>query len=99
VIDILISAVRAGELDDLFNQGAKTGSIGKTRKAASTTLKAAGSVRRLFVSVMIINGRGLRSAPLSAMNHCHFGSTPSIPTPRKLAYLLPTSASSCFSLT
>ena len=34
VIDPLISAVRAGELDELFNQAAKTGSIGKTRKAA-----------------------------------------------------------------
>jgi hypothetical protein len=33
VIDTLISAVRAGELDDLFNQAAKTGSIGKARKA------------------------------------------------------------------
>jgi hypothetical protein len=34
VIDTLISAVRAGELDELFNQAAKTGSIGKARKAA-----------------------------------------------------------------
>jgi hypothetical protein len=34
VIDTLITAVRAGELDDLFNQAAKTGSIGKARKAA-----------------------------------------------------------------
>ena len=34
VIDTLISAVRAGELDDLFSQAAKAGSIGKTRKAA-----------------------------------------------------------------
>lgn len=34
VIDTLISAVRAGELDDLFNQAAKTGSIGNARKAA-----------------------------------------------------------------
>ena len=34
VIDTLISAVRAGELDDLFNQAAKTGSTGKARKAA-----------------------------------------------------------------
>jgi len=32
--ETLISAVRAGELDDLFNQAAKTGSIGKARKAA-----------------------------------------------------------------
>lgn len=34
VIDTLISAVRAGELDDLFSQAAKTGSIGKAKKAA-----------------------------------------------------------------
>src|SRR6202162_922518 len=34
VIDTLISAVRAGELDELFSQAAKTGSIAKTRKAA-----------------------------------------------------------------
>ena len=34
VIDPLIAAVRAGELDDLFNQDAKTGAIGKARKAA-----------------------------------------------------------------
>jgi hypothetical protein len=34
VIDTLISAVRAGELDELFNQAAKTVSIGKARKAA-----------------------------------------------------------------
>ena len=34
VIDTLISAVRAGELDELFNQAAKSGSIGKARKAA-----------------------------------------------------------------
>jgi hypothetical protein len=34
VIDTLIAAVRAGELDELFNQAAKTGSIGKARKAA-----------------------------------------------------------------
>lgn len=34
VIDTLITAVRAGELDELFNQAAKTGAIGKTRKAA-----------------------------------------------------------------
>jgi uncharacterized protein DUF6641 len=34
VIDTLITAVRAGELDDLFNQAAKTGSIGKAKKAA-----------------------------------------------------------------
>jgi hypothetical protein len=34
VIDTLIAAVRAGELDDLFAQVAKTGSIGKARKAA-----------------------------------------------------------------
>jgi hypothetical protein len=34
VIDTLISAVRAGELDDLFSQAAKTGTIGKAHKAA-----------------------------------------------------------------
>jgi len=34
VIDTLISAVRTGEMDDLFNQAAKTGSIGKAKKAA-----------------------------------------------------------------
>jgi hypothetical protein len=34
VIDTLIAAVRAGELDELFRQAAKTGSIGKARKAA-----------------------------------------------------------------
>ena len=34
VIDTLISAVKAGELDGLFDQAAKTGSIGKARKAA-----------------------------------------------------------------
>jgi hypothetical protein len=34
VIDTLITAVRAGELDDLFNQAAKNGSIGKARRAA-----------------------------------------------------------------
>jgi hypothetical protein len=34
VIDTLISAVRAGELDEMFNQAAKTGAIGKARKAA-----------------------------------------------------------------
>jgi hypothetical protein len=34
VIDALIAAVRAGELDDLFTQAAKTGPIGKPRKAA-----------------------------------------------------------------
>jgi hypothetical protein len=34
VIDTLISAVRSGELDELFNQAAMTGSIGKARKAA-----------------------------------------------------------------
>jgi hypothetical protein len=33
VIDTLITAVRAGELDELFTQAAKTGSIGKARKA------------------------------------------------------------------
>ena len=34
VIDTLITAVRAVELDDLFSQAAKTGTIGKPRKAA-----------------------------------------------------------------
>jgi hypothetical protein len=34
VIDALIAAVRAGELDDLFSQTAKSGPIGKPRKAA-----------------------------------------------------------------
>ena len=34
VIDTLIAAVRAGELDDLFSQAAKTGAIGTARKAA-----------------------------------------------------------------
>ncbi|MGC2810611.1 MAG: hypothetical protein WA303_09555 [Bradyrhizobium sp.] len=34
VIDTLIAAVRAGELDELFSQAAKTGPIGKPRKAA-----------------------------------------------------------------
>ena len=34
VIDTLIAAVRAGELDDLFSQAAKTGTLGKARKAA-----------------------------------------------------------------
>ena len=34
VIDTLIAAVRAGELDDIFSQAAKTGAIGKPRKAA-----------------------------------------------------------------
>jgi hypothetical protein len=33
VIDALISAVRAGELDDLFSQAAKSGTIGKRRAA------------------------------------------------------------------
>ena len=34
LIDMLIAAVRAGELDDHFSQTAKTGAIGKPRKAA-----------------------------------------------------------------
>lgn len=34
IIDALIGAVRAGELDDHFSQAAKTGGIGKARKAA-----------------------------------------------------------------
>jgi hypothetical protein len=33
VIDALIAAVRAGELDDLFGQAAKTGAVGKSKKA------------------------------------------------------------------
>ena len=34
VIDALIAAVRAGELDDLFGQAAKTSAVGKSKKAA-----------------------------------------------------------------
>jgi len=34
VIDTLIAAVRAGELDELFTLAAKTGAIGKAKKAA-----------------------------------------------------------------
>jgi hypothetical protein len=34
MIDALIAAVRAGELDDLFTQAAKIGAVGKPRKAA-----------------------------------------------------------------
>ena len=34
LIDALIAAVRAGELDDLFSQAAKAGTIGKPKKAA-----------------------------------------------------------------
>lgn len=34
VIDTLIAAVRAGELDDLFSHAAKTGTIGKAKEAA-----------------------------------------------------------------
>src|ERR1700759_22363 len=34
VIDTLIAAVRAGELDEVFSQAAKTGAVGKPRKAA-----------------------------------------------------------------
>ena len=34
VIDTLIAAVKSGEMDELFNQAAKTGTIGKARKAA-----------------------------------------------------------------
>jgi hypothetical protein len=34
LIDTLIAAVRAGELDDHFSQAAKTGAIGKPRKTA-----------------------------------------------------------------
>jgi hypothetical protein len=34
VIDALIAAVRAGELDELFSQAAKTSAVGKAKKAA-----------------------------------------------------------------
>lgn len=34
VIDTPIAAVKAGQLDELFSQAAKTGSISKPRKAA-----------------------------------------------------------------
>jgi hypothetical protein len=34
VIDSLIAAVRAGELDELFGQAAKTSAVGKSKKAA-----------------------------------------------------------------
>jgi hypothetical protein len=34
VIDALIAAVRAGELDEVFSQAAKAGTIGKPKKAA-----------------------------------------------------------------
>jgi hypothetical protein len=34
VIDTLIAAVKAGELDELFNQAAKNNVVGKPRKAA-----------------------------------------------------------------
>ncbi len=34
VIDTLIAAVRAGELDELFSEAAKSGGIGKVRRAA-----------------------------------------------------------------
>jgi hypothetical protein len=34
VIDTLIAAVRAGELDDILSQAAKTGAVGKPRRAA-----------------------------------------------------------------
>jgi hypothetical protein len=33
VIDALIAAVRAGELDELFVQAAKTSAVGKAKKA------------------------------------------------------------------
>jgi hypothetical protein len=39
-------AVGAGELDELFSQAAKTGSIGKTRKAAYSSVEP-GSERSL----------------------------------------------------
>ena len=32
VIDTLIAAVRAGELDELFSQAAKSGTIGKAKR-------------------------------------------------------------------
>ena len=35
VIDTLIAAVRAGELDDLFSQAAKSGAVGKPSKKAA----------------------------------------------------------------
>ena len=38
LIDTLIAAVRAGELDDHFSQAAKTGTIGKPRKAARSSV-------------------------------------------------------------
>jgi hypothetical protein len=34
VIDTLLSAVRAGELDELFSQAVRTASIGTTRKSS-----------------------------------------------------------------
>jgi hypothetical protein len=34
VIDTLITAIRTGELDDLFSQAAKAGPVGKARTAA-----------------------------------------------------------------
>ena len=34
VIDALIAAVRAGELDELFGQAAKSSAVGKSKKAA-----------------------------------------------------------------
>jgi hypothetical protein len=34
VIDTLIAAVRAGELDDIFSHAAKIGAVGKSKKAA-----------------------------------------------------------------
>jgi hypothetical protein len=45
VIDALISAVRAGELHELFSQAAKTESIGKARKAADYANRVAGPAR------------------------------------------------------
>ena len=42
-------------------------------------------------------GRAVSAA--RRLPRCHFCSTPSIPITRKLAYLLPTSASICFCLT
>lgn len=34
VIDTLIAAIRAGELDDVFSQAAKAGAVGKPKKAS-----------------------------------------------------------------
>jgi hypothetical protein len=44
VIDTLIAAVRAGELDDFFSQAAKTGVVGKPRKDARLSVGGGGSM-------------------------------------------------------